>query len=371
MAITKYELNNKFYYEVYVSGNDSAGKKWQKRKRSIETIRKAQTIEFEFKRELAQAKEQAVPFRFHEWFEICMNRLEMETRKSTVSGYKGIIHKWVYPFWKDKDIHTLTKNHAYELIYKHCASIKSDWSRRNLIKTMRRIFRMAIDEGHMTVNPFAGMMIRTPETDLTVLTSTEVQTLLHEAKMAQHRFYPVWIFALMTGMRSGEMFALLWNDIDLENRLISVNKQWTSKNGICATKTRRNRMVPISDEFYQFLLELKIERGQEKSVLPLLTEWENGEQARVLRDFCQAIGITQIRFHDLRATFITNLLASGETLVRVMSIVGHSELKTTNGYLRKAGIDVKGGTDKLTFKVPKFDGKLFKLSDYKVDAGGT
>lgn len=173
---------------------------------------------------------------------------------------------------------------------------------------------MAIDEGHMTVNPFAGMMIR-PETDLTVLTSTEVQTLLHEAKWPNIDFTR-YGFCSMTGMRSGEMFALLWNDIDLENRLISINKQWTSKNGICATKTRRNRMVPISDEFYQFLLELKIERGQEKSVLPLLTEWENGEQARVLRDFCVAIGITQIRFHDLRATFITNLLASGETLVR-------------------------------------------------------
>lgn len=369
MAITKYEINNKTYFEVYVCGNDSGGRKWQKRKRSIETLKKAQNIEFEFKRELAQAKEQSVPYRFHEWFDVCMGRLEMEARPSTVNGYRGIIQKWVYPFWFNKEIHTITKNDAYNLVFKSCESIKSDWSRRNLIKTMRRVFRMAIEDGNISLNPFSGMMIKTPETDLTVLTATEVQVLLSEAKLSQHRFYPIWLVALMTGMRSGEMFALTWNDIDFENRLISVNKQWTSKNGITSTKTRRNRMVPISDELYQFLIELKLERGKESSVLPQLEEWKHGEQAHVLRSFCKAIGITEVRFHDLRATFITNLLASGETLVKVMSIVGHSELKTTNGYLRKAGIDVKGGTDKLSFKVPKFDGKLLKISDFSIKGG--
>jgi len=35
-----------------------------------------------------------------------------------------------------------------------------------------------------------------------------------------------------------------------------------------------------------------------------------------------------------------------------MSIVGHTELKTTNVYLRKAGVDVQGGTDKLGFMLP-------------------
>jgi integrase len=361
MAITKYELNNENFYEVYVCGRDSAGKKWQKRKRCIETLKKAQTIEFEFKRELAQAKEQAVPFKFNEWFEVCMSRLKLEAMQSTIDGYRGVIQKWIYPYWHDKYIHTVTKNDAYELIFTSCKDIKSDWTRRNMIKMLKRLFRMAVEENLIKINPFNGMMIRTPETDLTVLNSAEVQKLLTEAKLVQHRFYPIWVFALMTGMRSGEMFALTWNDIDLESRLISVNKQWTSKNGICSTKTRRSRMVPISDELFHFIVELKLQRGQEPSVLPQLEEWRHGEQASVLRQFCDGIGITSVRFHDLRATFITNLLALGETLVRVMAIVGHSEMKTTNGYLRKAGIDVKGGTDKLSFKVPRGMGTVVEL----------
>jgi integrase len=76
----------------------------------------------------------------------------------------------------------------------------------------------------------------------------------------------------------------------------------------------------------------------------------------VTREFCVGLGITSVKFHDLRATFITSLLARGESLARVMSIVGHSELKTTNGYLRKAGVDVQGGTNKLGYKLPQESG---------------
>ncbi len=158
--------------------------------------------------------------------------------------------------------------------------------------------------------------------------------------------------ALTTGMRSGELCALQWTDLDLEARTIAVTKQWTSKNGLCSTKSRKTRVVPISEDLLYFLKEYRLKAQNGDYVLPRLREWESGEQAKVTRDFCAMIGVTPVKFHDLRATFITNLLARGESLARVMAMVGHSELKTTNCYLRKAGVDVIGGTDKLGYKVP-------------------
>lgn len=50
------------------------------------------------------------------------------------------------------------------------------------------------------------------------------------------------------------------------------------------------------------------EHLSEDLVLPRLQQWKDGEQAKVLRGFCSQIGITLVGFHDLRATFITNLL---------------------------------------------------------------
>lgn len=71
-------------------------------------------------------------------------------------------------------------------------------------------------------------------------------------------------------------------------------------------------------------MSLKLQAGAGEYVLPRLREWEKGSQAQVLRDFCKGIGITPIKFHYLRATFITTLPAHGDSLGLVMSIVGHS-----------------------------------------------
>ncbi len=69
-----------------------------------------------------------------------------------------------------------------------------------------------------------------------------------------------------------------------------------------------------------------------------------------------------MKFHDLRATFITNLLSHGVALVRVMSIVGHTEMKTTNVYLRKAGVEVKEATEQLGYQLPEENsGKILSL----------
>lgn len=173
----------------------------------------------------------------------------------------------------------------------------------------KRIFQMAVEEGVLDRNPCIGVSVRVSEVAQKVLTNAEVEIFLREARNCNHRFYPIWLMALMTGMRSGELFALKWTDLDFDARTISVTKAWSSKCGITSTKTRRTRIVPISDDLLSFLRERKLRHGaQNEYVLPHSSEWENGEQARITREFCVGIGITPIKFHDLRATFITNLL---------------------------------------------------------------
>lgn len=279
--------------------------------------------------------------------------MKLEFMPSTIAGYESQVVKWAHPHWKDMDLSTITKAHVYDLIFHKCEGLNTEITRLNLLKRIKRIFQMAMEEGHLDRNPCIGIKVRVPEPVQKVLTAVEADLFLREAKEVNHRFYPVWAMALMTGMRSGELYALKWTDIDLEARTISVSKAWNSKIGITPTKTRRSRIVPISGSLLVFLRERQMRHGAESEfALPRLEEWYGGEQARVTREFCVGIGITSVKFHDLRATFITNLLACGESLGRVMSIVGHSELKTTNEYFRKAGVDVQGGTDKLSYKLP-------------------
>lgn len=354
MAIKSYIENDKKLFEVYVNGFDARGNRIQKRKRAIESMRKAETVEFEFKYELAKLKEDTVTFTWSEWHQRCVDRMRLEFLPSTVMGYEGQLKRWIHPHWANQEIHTITKSDVYDVIFNKCQNLPSQYTRRNILKMSKRIFQMAVEEGILDRNPAIGVTVRVSEVIQKVFTTTEAEIFLREAKTLNHRFYPVWALALMTGMRSGEMFALKWTDIDFDSKTISVSKQWTSKNGLCPTKSRKSRIVPICEDLLQFLKELKLKRKlEDEFILPRLSEWQHGEQARVTREFCATVGITPIKFHDLRATFITNLLARGESLARVMSIVGHSELKTTNCYLRKAGVEVQGATEKLGYKLPK------------------
>ena len=354
MAIRTVVKDGKTFYEAYVNGFDSRGLRVQRKRKWIESRRKAETIEFELKRELAILKEQRVSYRWHEWFRICMDQMKHVCKPSTIFNYEGTVKKWAHPHWRDLEIASITKTHVYEVVFEKSHGLVTPNARKHLLKMVKRIFQMAVDEGALDRNPCAGMSVKIPDLEQKVFTNAEVEIFLREAKSVNHRFYNIWVVALMTGMRSGEMFALRWTDIDFETKLISISRQWTSKNGFGPTKTRLNRMVPISDDLLRFLKGIKLQQGGDSEfVLPRLREWEQGEQARVTRDFCEAIGITQVKFHDLRATFITNLLSRGESLARVMAMVGHNELKTTNGYLRRAGVEVQGGTEKLGYGLPR------------------
>ena len=179
------------------------------------------------------------------------------------------------PHWDDREIKSITREDFYSVVYEKFDPSLSPNARGTLLKQIRRIFQMAMEEVILDRNPTVGITVQVPEVEQDVLTNEEVKTFLQAAKDTNHRF----------------------------------------------------------------------------------------EQAQVIREFCVSIGVTSVKFHDLRATFITNLLARGIPLAVVMAIVGHSQLKTTNGYLRKAGVDVQGGTEKLGYKLPQMSGaKIFTLT---------
>jgi integrase len=356
MAIRSYVKNGKKFYEAYVNGFNAQGKRVQQKRSGLESLRKAELAEFELKRKLALLKENKVHPTWGEWLSECLQLMKVAYRPSTLYSVEKTLSKWVKNRWDKRDLSSITRLDVHEFIFEVMPPETSQHTRKWVLKIIKRIFQMAVDNGKLSQNPCNGMMVKVPETDKKVLTSIEVGTFLNEAKVTNHRFYSIWTMALFTGCRSGELYALRWSDVDFEAGTISISRSWNSKNGFTSTKNQKTRVVPISGELMSFLRGLKLQRGSEEFILPHLTEWSRGEAARVTKAFCKLLGITDIRFHDLRATFITSLLARGESLARVMAIVGHSDMETTNVYLRKAGIELKGGTEKLGYKIPSDTG---------------
>jgi integrase len=180
-----------------------------------------------------------------------------------------------------------------------------------------------------------------------VLKEEQIVTLLRKSQELDWHWYSHYAVALYTGMRNGELYALTWDKINLEQRQILVNCSWTSKDGYKSTKSGDDRIVEIPKPLLPVLLELKIQSMESDFVLPRLSKWDKGEQARELRFFLKSIGLPEIRFHDLRASWATLLLSKGVAPSKVMSMGGWKDMDTMMIYMRKAGINIKDSTSVL------------------------
>ena len=163
----------------------------------------------------------------------------------------------------------------------------------------------------------------------------------------------VWAGALQTGARSGELYALEWTDVDWDNRRLTVAKSWNGRlKQYKSTKSGYWREVPINTELERILKLLRAGAGDRKWVYPRMVDWQRGESARILRAFCQGIGIPSVRFHALRACFATQLLRDSVAPAVVMKVCGWNDLKTMQRYIRLAGIEIEGATDSLKILPP-------------------
>ena len=369
--IVKYLFKRKEYFLIKGNYIDKAGKRSQpsfrydKKGERITSFEKAKKLEkeylnhFKFKNNIDRSH---VTFRVF-WGNF-LRQCFLSLKYSTAINYKQNIESWVPQYFFDKKLEQITQEDAYQLIFKyipgHGATLGT---RERVLIQIKKIMDAAVEEGLINANPFYGMKVPTPPLSRSVLDSQEASLLLHHARKASHKYYYLWALALLTGMRNGELYCLRWSNIDMITKTILVNSSWSYRNGHGLTKNNRNRTVPISEELHTILLELK-DLGPfqetlqglngsshyiEDLVLPRMNEWRYGDQSLATRRFCQLIGITPVKFHDLRATFITNLLSQGVSLGKVMPIAGHKQASTTDGYLRFAGVDIQGETDRLSY----------------------
>ena len=376
MAIKSYQSKQgKKLYEVYVCVG-SRDKPLQKRRRKdfkgnfISSLVTAKQVEFKLKQELVAQRDGYSIWKWKNWFKECLKRMRFSLKNSTVFNYEKVLTKWIPVAWQDRELTEIKKADVHKLIFDDMASA-TPHQKKSVYKMLSKLFEMAIEEEIIAKNPARGIKVKLPPPQQKVLTATEANQLLEQGKISQHRFYPHWAIALFTGMRNGEIYALRVSDVDLDADIIHVSKQFTVRDGLHETKTNLSRVVPIADEVRPLLEWLVTKGGHRETLwhwkdeakrekvsfvwedllLPRISEWRMGQQSTLLRDFCKGIGISEVKFHDLRATFITNMLATGAALNVVMSIVGHRRIATTDVYNRLAGVGVKGSTNSLNYEV--------------------
>jgi integrase len=170
--------------------------------------------------------------------------------------------------------------------------------------------------------------------DLEVFSLEEVRALVRAAASPQDA--AIYLTAAFTGLRRGELIALRWRDVDFAASRIRVSGSYAGEQ-LTAPKNGKVRSVPMAHEVASALAGLAQRlrwTGDDDLVFPgEIGGYLDGSALR--RRYGTALaraGLRQLRFHDLRHTFGTAMIAKAD-IVRVMEWMGHADVQTTRGYL--------------------------------------
>lgn len=281
------------------------------------------------------------------------------------------LDKWTSD-WNERLAAKITSADVTKLLNK----MKSEGKAGSTISKMRgdikKVFEFGILYEHiqgLSKSPTIGVSVASRRRKRTeILQGHEIKKLLVCAKEYEPEWYFIWAFAIYTGARVNELFALKWTDIDETEKLITVQRGYSKKYKTYKDWTKNGdwRTVSICPPLQEIIVDLKariaFEEGRKKGkfsefILPRPGMFQNWSQAEKLRMFCEEIGITPVCFHTLRACFATELLKRGVPIPRVMRVGGWKSLKTMMHYVRLSGMDDKGITDPLDFRSPEPDKK--------------
>lgn len=165
-----------------------------------------------------------------------------------------------------------------------------------------------------------------------------------------HRLEALFVTAIVTGLRAGELLALQLEDLDLSNGRLAVRYTLDRETRQAAeTKTEESkRIVYLPENVCVLLREYRASQEDWKAKKQRRGKWqennlvfpaENGTPLwernikRVLQKKLSEAGITEnVRFHDLRHSAATLMLAKGASLPEVKKVLGHTTIKTTDRY---------------------------------------
>jgi len=399
MAVSAYQKNGKDLWRIYVDFKSRKDRRIRVQKRVNGFTSESAAIEHEKRilRNLAEklASLESRGIKWRDLIERWQRHQEIYPSKryalTTIQDYVSLLRNWTQ-LWMNRFTSDLNRGDGREIIRFAQTEGKGTAFCRHLKNTINLFYQWGIDERLITdvhTTPVHGLEIENDREEKVpeILTAEEIRRLLRLAKEQQHPWYPIWVTAVFTGCRSGELQALTRGDVEVVSReaaikqevfppekrnygLIRIRRSWNARlKNVGPTKAGYWRSVPVSSEFYWFLMnDIKIEtKKPEDSLLPPFSDWKNGMQAIILRGFCQANGISSIKFHTFRACFGTLLISTGIPATVVMKICGWKDMKTMQRYIRLAGIDESGATEKLSF-IPTDQAvmeKVVNLFDYK------
>ena len=288
---------------------------------------------------------------FQEW--LATN--EDSWRPSTRRSYRSAIHLYLTPAFGPLRLEQLTPRHVQRWLTEH----KDEHGARRRITLAHAALRSALSDAQrlQLVSINAATLVKVPKPQAREIKPMTVEQATAFLKVAdRHRLGALFSVALACGLRLGEATGLRWDDVDLESGEVRIRQQlqcvdkklslWPLK----TAKSRRTLALPKTclealkkHRKQQLQQRLKAGANWVDTRLIFTTTQKKGEEGKVgtglhPRNVLRALHtlleaaepkIPRLRFHDLRHSAASLLIAAGVELVEVSMLLGHSELRVT------------------------------------------
>lgn len=216
-----------------------------------------------------------------------------------------------------------------------------------VLRTISAIFNSAIEDGvFQGANPALrpGRLLRVAEDSnkVDVLSKDEAERFLATARVHFPEYYPLFLAALRTGARRGELIALRWEDVDLSGGVLTI-RATASHGEVNTPKNGKSRRVPMSPQLVEAMREYRRKvaeaaLGAGRKVSPWVfpsPAGNLGDPSKLCRVFKEALkkaGLRSVPFHSLRHRCLSDLAGAGVPMQIVKEIAGHSSIAVTSQY---------------------------------------
>jgi integrase len=252
-------------------------------------------------------------------------------KPSALRSYARALETKVLPRLGQLRLSALTRNDVQDLVDRLVASGRAPSTVRNSILPLRAIYRRAVSRSEVAVNPTLKLALPAVRGARERVARPREAEALIEALAAPDR--ALWATALYAGLRRGELLALGWDDLDLEGRLLRVERSWDRVAGAIEPKSRAGRRrVPISETLRSYLLAHRLLQGRGRAGLVFggperpLDPTAALERARAA---WRRAGLEPIGLHESRHTYAAFMIAAGVSAKALQRYMGHSSISVT------------------------------------------
>jgi integrase len=271
-------------------------------------------------------------------------RKRRQVRATTAYRYAWFVERYVSPIIGDVPLRRLRADHLEDLYHQLATTggRRGDGLAPKTILEVHMIIRAALDlavqRELIDRNVAASTQLRLPRAGRTTArawTAPELATFLAAAR--RHRLYPTLHLAAHTGMRRGEVVGLKWSDLDTSTRRLSIQRTLQCVGGRpveFGIKTRHSRRCIDLDTTTVDVLQALAPPAPPRWPSRCVDDWMfcnatgrflNPESLSQLFDrIVQRAPVPRIRFHDVRHTHASLLIAAGVPIKVVSERLGHA-----------------------------------------------